>query len=70
MVAEVKEIRSVSKRAIQWFDMDKFNLEKPNMEVREQHQFEILNISAALENLINSGNINTAWGKYQRNNKI
>lgn len=61
MVAEVKDILSVSNKPIQQFDMARFNLEKPDMKVRKQYQFKFLNRSAALENLGNTGDINTAW---------
>jgi hypothetical protein len=40
--------------------MVRFNLENPDMKVREQDQFKILNRSAALENLGNNMDINTA----------
>ena len=61
MVAEVKDILSVSNRPVQPFDMARFNLEKPDMKVRKQYQFKILNRSAALENWGNNADINTAW---------
>lgn len=61
MVAEVKDILSVSDRPVQQFDMARLNLEKADMKVREQYQFKILNRSAALENLGNNVDINTVW---------
>jgi len=41
--------------------MARFNLEKPDMKVRKQYQFKILNRSAALENWGSNADINTAW---------
>lgn len=61
MVAEVKNILSVSNRPVQQFDMARFNLEKPDMKVRKQYQFKILKRSAVLESLGNNADINTAW---------
>jgi len=61
VVAEVKDILSVSNRPVQQFDMARFNIEKPDMKVRKQYQFKILNRYAALENLGNNADINTAW---------
>ena len=62
MVAKVRERLAVSKQVTQKFDMEKFNLRKPNeVEVRKRYQIEITNRFAALENLSDDENINTAW---------
>jgi hypothetical protein len=36
VLAEVKDILSVSNRPVQLYDMARFNLEKPGMKVRKQ----------------------------------
>jgi hypothetical protein len=52
VVAKVRQRLSVSKRAAQKFDIERFNLKKLNdVEVKEQYQVRISNRSAALENL-------------------
>jgi hypothetical protein len=61
VVAEVKDILSAGNRPVQQFDMARFNIEKPDMKVRKQHQFKILNRSAALGDLGNNADINAAW---------
>jgi len=58
VVAEVKEIRSVSNRPVQQFDVARFNLEKPDMKFSKQYQFKILNRFASFENLGNNTDIN------------
>jgi hypothetical protein len=50
--------------------MEKFDLEKPDMKVRKQYQFKILNRSGALENLGNNVDINAAWEMLRGNIKI
>lgn len=69
MVAEVKDILSVINGPVQQFDMARFILEKPDMKVREQDQFKILNRSAALENLGNNVDINAAWDILEETSK-
>ena len=51
VIANVRERIAVGKQAAQWFDRQRLNLSKLNeLEVREQHQIEITNRFAALEN--------------------
>jgi len=51
-------------------DGERFNLRKLNeLEVRKQHQIEISNRFAALENLSGSGDINMAWQNIKENIK-
>jgi hypothetical protein len=51
---------SVSKRATQKFNIQRFDLKKLNdAEVKEQHQFKISNMSAALEN--SDDNVEINW---------
>jgi len=53
---------AVSKQTAQKFDGERFNLRKLyELEVRTQHQIEISNRFAALENLSDSEDINRAW---------
>jgi hypothetical protein len=50
------------KRARQKFDLEKFDLRKlDDLQVMEKYQVEISNRFAALENLDESVNINSAW---------
>jgi len=50
-IAKVKERLAVGKQAAQRFDRQRFNLRKIIvLEVRKQHQIEITNRFAALEN--------------------
>jgi hypothetical protein len=58
-VAELRERNSISKRARQKFDLERFDLKKPDdVEVKEKYQVEISNRFAALENLDESFDIN------------
>ena len=70
VVAEVRERLAVSKQAAQKFDKERFNLRKlSELEVRKQYQIEITNRFAALENLNDSEDINSAWGNFKENIK-
>jgi hypothetical protein len=60
-VAKLRERILVSKQAGQKFDLERFDLKKPNdVEVKEKYQVEISNRSAALESLDESFDINNA----------
>jgi hypothetical protein len=51
-------------------DGERFNLRKLNeLEVRKEHQIEISNRFAALENLSDSEDINRAWENIKKNIK-
>jgi len=61
VVAKVRERLAVSKQTAQTFDGERFNLRKLNeLEVRKQHQIEITNRFAALENLSDGEDTNRA----------
>jgi hypothetical protein len=52
------------------FDVKKFNLRKPSdLEVRKYGQIQISNMFAALENLSDSKDLNTAWENITENIK-
>jgi hypothetical protein len=60
-MAKVRERISVSKRARQNFDLERFDLEKLNdVEVKEKYQVEIPNRYAALKTLDKSFDIKNA----------
>jgi hypothetical protein len=60
-VAKLRERISVSKRARQNFDLERFDLKKlDDVEVKEKYQVEISNRFAALESLGDSFDINNA----------
>jgi hypothetical protein len=62
MVAKGRESLSVSKQAVQKFDMEKFNPKKVNnVEVKGQYQVKILNMFVALDNLDDNVDITRAW---------
>jgi hypothetical protein len=62
---------AVSKHASQKFDVERFNLRKLNeLEVRKQYEIKISYRFAALENLIDSEDINRAWENIKENIKI
>ena len=70
VVANVRERLEVNKQAAPKFDGERFNLSKLNeLEVRKQYQIEITNRFAALENLIDSEDINRAWENIKENIK-
>jgi hypothetical protein len=63
-VARLRERISVSNRARQNFDLERFDLQKLNdVEVKEKYQVEISNRFAAIESLGESFNINNAGPK-------
>ena len=54
---------TINKQPVQKFDVERYILRKLNeLEVRKQDQIKISNRFAALENLIDSKDINRAWG--------
>jgi hypothetical protein len=71
VAAKVGDTLAVSKRAAQKIDMERFNVKKLNVgNVKEQYQVMIRNKFAALENLEDSGDINTAWDNIRQNTNI
>jgi len=70
VLAKVRERLTVSKHAAQKFDADRFNLRKINeLQVWKQYQIKNLKKLAALENLIDSEDINRAWENIKENTK-
>jgi hypothetical protein len=62
VVAKVGEILAVNKQAAQKFDVKRFNLKKlSELEIKKQYQIKISNRFAALDNLNDSEDINSAW---------
>jgi exonuclease III len=62
VVAKLRERISLSKRARQNFDLERFDLKNlDDIEVKEKYQVEISNRFAALGSLDESFNINNAW---------
>jgi hypothetical protein len=62
VVAEVRERLAVSNRAARKIDTGKLNVKKLNEgDVKEQYQVTIRNKFAALENLVDNGDIHRAW---------
>ena len=62
VVAKVRERMAVSKQAAQRFGGERLNLRMLNeLEVRKQYHIEFTNRFAALENLSDDEDINTAW---------
>jgi hypothetical protein len=69
-VAKLRERISVSKRARQNFDLERFDLKKhDDIEVNEKYQIEISNRFSALESLDKSFDINNAWESIRENIK-
>jgi hypothetical protein len=69
-VAKLRERTSVSKRARQKFDLEKFEMKKLNyIEVKEKYQVETSNRFAALESLDESFSTNNAWESIRENIK-
>jgi hypothetical protein len=69
-VVKLKERISVTKRARQNFDLERFDLKKLDViEVKVKYQVEIWNRSAALESLDESFDINNAWEGIRENIK-
>jgi hypothetical protein len=67
-VAKLRERISVSKQARQNFDLERFDLKKPDdIEVKEKYEGEISNRFAALESLDESFDINNAWESIREN---
>jgi hypothetical protein len=65
-----RERISVSKRARQKFDLERFDLKKlDEVEVKEKYQVEISNRFATLESLDESFDINSAWESIRENIK-
>jgi hypothetical protein len=70
VVAKVRERAAESKQAAWKCDGERFNLRKLNeLEVRKQYQITIPNRFAALANLNDSKDINTAWENIEENIK-
>jgi hypothetical protein len=69
-VAKLSERISVSKRARQYFDLERFDLKKlDDVEVKEKYQVEISNRFATLESLNESFDINNALESIRENIK-
>jgi hypothetical protein len=69
-VTKLRERISVSKRARQIFDLEKFDLKKlDDIEVKKKYQVEISNRFAGLEILIESFDIYNAWESLRENIK-
>jgi hypothetical protein len=70
VVAKLGKRISVSKRTRQKFGFERFGLRKlDDVEVKENHQVEISNIFATLENLDEGFDINNAWESIRENIK-
>jgi len=70
VAAKVRERLAVSKQATQKFDVERFNLRKLNeLEVRKQYWIKISNGFAALENVGDCRDINSAWENIKENIK-
>jgi len=68
VIANVRERLAVGKQVSQRFDRQRFNLRKLNeLEVRKEHQTEITNRFAALENLNDDGDVNRTWENIKEN---
>ena len=66
----MRERLAGSKQAAQRFDGERFNLRKLNeLKVRKQHQNEITNRFAALQNLSDDADINRVWENIKVNVK-
>jgi hypothetical protein len=71
VAAKVRERLAASKRAAQKIDMEIFNLKKlKEGKIKEQYRVTIRNKFAALENLYDNGDINSAWDTITENIKI
>jgi hypothetical protein len=69
-VTKLKDRISVSKRARQKFDLERFDLKRlRGVEDKEKYQVEISNRFAALESLDESFDINNAWESIRENIK-
>jgi hypothetical protein len=68
--AKSRERISITKRARQKFDLERFDLKKlDDVEVKEKYQVEITDRFAALEGLGESFDINNAWESIRENIK-
>ena len=68
---KVRERLTASKQTAQKFDMERFNLRKLNgLEVKKPYEIKISNMSAALENLRDSEDMNRAWENIKEKIKI
>ena len=71
MVANIRKIWTVCKKATQKFYGEIFNLRKTNeLEVWKQYQIEVTNRFIALENLFDDEYINRYWYNIKENVKI
>jgi hypothetical protein len=66
----VNEGLALSKGDAQKIDTDRYSVKKLNDGDVEQYQFTIRNKFAALKNLEDSGDINTAWDSIRENIKF
>jgi hypothetical protein len=67
-VEKLRERISVSKRAKQNSDLERFDLKKlDDVEVKEKYRVEMSNIFTALESLDESFDINNAWESIREN---
>jgi len=66
---KVRERLALSKKAVQKFDGERFNLWKLNKLDWKQHKIGISNSFTALENLSDSKDINRAWENIKENIK-
>jgi hypothetical protein len=70
VVTKLRERISVSKRASQKFDLERFDLKKlDDVEVKEKYQVEIPNRLTTLESLDESFEINNSWESIKENIK-
>jgi hypothetical protein len=71
VVVKVREGLAVSQQEAQKFNVERFNLKKlSELEVRKQYQIKISNRFAALYNLYDSKDMNTAWENVKDDIKI
>jgi hypothetical protein len=69
-LAKLRERISVSKRARQNFDLERFDIKKLDVRgVKEKYQLEILNRVLSLESLDENSDINNAWESIRENIK-
>jgi hypothetical protein len=69
-VAKLRERISISKRARQTFDVERFDLKKlDDVEDKEKYRLEFSNRFAALESLDEGFDINNAWESIRENIK-
>jgi hypothetical protein len=70
VVENVRDRLAVCKQAARKFDVERFNLRKPNeLEVRKQYWNKVSNSFAALENLNDSKDISRDWENITENIK-